>query len=95
MQFNVSCYLCRFKVVYKRPTDLALRGDVPGPCNVLIMDMVESGLLMSGAVPAARHVRSFLIDDDPVCIPASVTVYAQASSGSRHVDQLAPAGMFL
>lgn len=30
-------------VVYKRPTDLALRADVPVVCNLLLADIVDEG----------------------------------------------------
>lgn len=64
-------------MVYKRPTELRLVEDVPAPCNVLLMGLPDSGFLMSGALLAARHARSLLINEEPVTIPASVTIYAQ------------------
>ena len=33
----------RFKVVYKRPTDLSLKQDVPILCNLLLCDMLDEG----------------------------------------------------
>lgn len=33
----------KFKVIYKRPTDLALINDVPICCNILICDMFDEG----------------------------------------------------
>ena len=33
----------RFTVVYKRPTDLSLRKDVPILCNLLLCDMMDEG----------------------------------------------------
>ncbi len=30
-------------VVYKRPTDLALRADVPVVCNLLLADIMDEG----------------------------------------------------
>lgn len=33
----------RFKVVYKRPTDLSLKQDVPILCNLLLCDVLDEG----------------------------------------------------
>ena len=33
----------RFKVVYKRPTDLSLQKDVPILCNLLLCDILDEG----------------------------------------------------
>ena len=32
-----------FKVIYKRPTDLTLKQDVPILCNLLLCDMLDEG----------------------------------------------------
>jgi len=66
------------KVVYKRPTDLTLRADVPVVCNVLICDMLEDGLLSAGLIPACRHALAKLMLPDSIVIPAAATVFAQA-----------------
>ena len=68
----------QFKVVYKRPTDLALSVDVPVVCNVLVCDMLEDGLLSAGLIPACRHALAKLMLPDSVVIPAAATVFAQA-----------------
>ena len=43
----------RFKVIYKRPTDLKLQSDVPILCNLLVCDILDEGkphtVLMSGS----------------------------------------------
>ncbi len=33
----------QYKVIYKRPTDLALKTDVPVCCNILLCDMMDEG----------------------------------------------------
>lgn len=33
----------RFKVIYKRPTDLKLQSDVPILCNLLLCDILDEG----------------------------------------------------
>lgn len=38
------------KVVYKRPTDLALKADVPVVCNLLLADIMDEG---APALPAS------------------------------------------
>ena len=32
-----------YKVIYKRPTDLALQHDVPNYCNLLLCDILDDG----------------------------------------------------
>ena len=32
-----------YKVIYKRPSDLSLKADVPVCCNILICDMFDEG----------------------------------------------------
>lgn len=73
------------KVVYKRPTDLALLRDVPISCNVCVCDVFDDGLLSSGIIPAVRHALDKLLLPDAVVIPSSATLYAQA------VDMRTPA----
>ena len=34
----------RFKVIYKRPTDLRLQTDVPIFCNLLLCDILDEGI---------------------------------------------------
>eukprot|EP00884_Botryococcus_braunii_P006992 jgi/Botrbrau1/16294/Bobra.0066s0063.1 len=68
----------RYKVLYKRPTDLALGTDVPVCCNILLCDMIDEGLLSSGLIPVVRHCVQKLMADDMVVIPMAATVYVQA-----------------
>jgi protein arginine N-methyltransferase 7 len=66
------------KVVYKRPSDLALLEDVPIVCNLLIADVLEDGLLGCGIIPAVSHaLANSLLTHDVRMIPASATVYMQ------------------
>ena len=68
------------KVVYKRPSDLALLEDVPIVCNLLIAELLDDGLLSSGLIPGITHaLDNYLLTHDAVVIPASATVYMQAS----------------
>lgn len=66
------------KVVYKRPTDLALLRDVPISCNVCICDIFDDGLLSSGLIPAVRHALDKLLLPDAIMMPSSATLFAQA-----------------
>ena len=36
-----------YKVIYKRPSDLSLKADVPVCCNILICDMFDEGMRLS------------------------------------------------
>eukprot|EP00887_Chlorella_sp_A99_P001822 scaffold19.g1822.t1 len=68
----------QFKVVYKRPTDLVLKDDVPICCNLLIANILDEGLLTSGLIPAVSHALASLTTSDAIILPASATVYMQA-----------------
>lgn len=65
------------KVVYKRPSDLAIMRDVPIYCNLCITDILDDGLLTSGIIPAFKHALSNLLLSDAILMPASATVYMQ------------------
>jgi len=65
-------------VVYKRPTDLALRTDVPVACNLVVCDILDDGLLSAGIIPACSHALAKLALPDAIVLPASATVYVQA-----------------
>ena len=39
----------RFKVIYKRPTDLRLQHDVPVLCNLLLCDILDEGTSKAAA----------------------------------------------
>ena len=45
----------RFKVIYKRPTDLCLQKDVPILCNLLLCDMLDEGKLAPTSPDTALH----------------------------------------
>ena len=66
------------RVVYKRPTDLALRTDVPVACNLVVCDILDDGLLSAGIIMACRHALAKLALPDAVVVPAAATVFAQA-----------------
>lgn len=49
------CWRClQVTVLYKRPTDLALREDVPVVCNLLLADIMDDG---EGQTPERHHPR--------------------------------------
>jgi hypothetical protein len=56
----------QYKVIYKRPSDLAIKSDVPVCCNILVCDMPDEGDVCSsrcthsrGLKPQARLTSSF------------------------------------
>ncbi|GLC34375.1 hypothetical protein PLESTM_000188400 [Pleodorina starrii] len=71
----------RYRVSYRRPTELRLREDVPICCNVVVAtDLLNDGLLTSGLLPAVRHVAAAgLLTRDAVVVPAAATVWMQAA----------------
>ena len=73
----------RYDVVYKRPTDLRLREDVPVSCNVLVIgtDGVE---LESGVLLAAKHCfEEGLVMDGAVLLPGVLRVMARVGAFDR------------
>ena len=79
------------KVVYKRPSDLALLEDVPIVCNLLVAEIFDDGLLSSGLVPAISHaLNNFLLTHDAIVIPAAATVYMQVRAGPTASTYLMP-----
>lgn len=78
------------QVVYKRPTDLHLKTDVPLCCNLLVCDMMDDALLSSGMVPSIQHALQHLMVPDAAVIPAAATVYAQPAACSvKSIDAIA------
>ena len=67
-----------YSVVYKRPTDLRIKSDVPVCCNLLIANIFDKDLLSSGIIPAVQHSLNELLTSSAIVMPASATVYAQA-----------------
>ena len=61
----------RFKVVYKRPTDLSLIQDVPILCNLLLCDILDEG---EACLSFVSRQEAFLIPHafQPACQPACV-----------------------
>jgi hypothetical protein len=68
-----------FSVTSRHPTTLQLGRDLQCICNCLIADIIDDGVLSAGFVPAVSHaLDELLVRDDPVLVPAAVTVMAQA-----------------
>ena len=81
------------KVVYKRPTDLALIRDVPCACNLLVCDILDDGLLTSGMIPAISHGESSHFSREknrglPPPFPLGLTSLANVFSLSHHATTL-------
>lgn len=84
------------KVIYKRPSDVALLEDVPVVCNLLIADILEDGLLGAGVIPAVSHaLANSLLTHDVQVIPASATVYMQVMASLAADAVLLRAGMHM
>lgn len=68
-----------FNVSTKHPKALKLGVDLAMVCNVLIADIVDDGVLSGGFVPAVAHaLDELLVRENPVLVPAAVSVIAQA-----------------
>ena len=74
----------RAKTVYKRPTDVRLRDDVPVCCNIIVADLLEDGVLSAGLIPALRHAAAAgLATSDAIVLPRAVTIYCQVRLAGR------------
>jgi hypothetical protein len=68
-----------FSITSRHPTVLQLGRDLPCICNCLIADIIDDGVLSGGFIPAVSHaLDDLLVREDPVLVPAAVTVMAQA-----------------
>ncbi|KAF8066293.1 Art7 [Scenedesmus sp. PABB004] len=71
---------CAFNVVTTHPATLALGCDLPRAANCLVADLIDDAILSGGLLPAVGHALDALLcrDGEPVLVPASLTVLAQA-----------------
>jgi hypothetical protein len=68
-----------FHITTSHPTTLKLGKDLPSVCNCLIADVIDDGVLSGGLILAVSHaLDELLVREDPVLVPAAVTVMAQA-----------------
>ncbi|WIA22755.1 hypothetical protein OEZ86_009712 [Tetradesmus obliquus] len=68
-----------FSVTSSHPTTLQLGRDLPCVCNCLVADIIDNGVLSGGFIPAVAHtLDELLVREEPVIVPAAVTVMAQA-----------------
>jgi len=51
----------QFKVMYKRPTDLRLKDDVPVCCNVLVANVLDEGERVQRGGPALGRAAALVL----------------------------------
>ena len=63
------------EIINKKSTAGEIGADLPKKANVLISEILDTGLLGEGVVAFHRHALENFLVDDPVVIPASGTVH--------------------
>ncbi len=65
----------KITVVNKKSTQLQVGEDLPVRANVLVSEILGSGLLNEGVLPSHRHAKQQLLTPDAVVIPARATLF--------------------
>ncbi len=73
---EMNGYGDRIQLISKSSLDLQVPRDMKQKANVLISETVDHSLLGEGFLVALKHARRFLLEDDPIIIPAGAKVYA-------------------
>jgi hypothetical protein len=73
-------------VLYKRPTDLALREDVPVVCNLLLADIMDEGDTWQNVSERCRFVPEARSDCTLRIRTLTISVGAQAIWHARDLD---------
>ena len=84
----------RYDVVYKRPTELKLREDVPVSCNVLVIG--PAGVeLESGVLLATKHCfEEGLVMGDCAVFPGNIRVFCSLTHRGKRVSEVREAWYF-
>ena len=84
----------RYDIVYKRPTELRLREDVPVSCNVLVIG--ATGIeLESGVLLAAKHCfEEGLVMGDCAVLPGSLRILCRLAYRGEPVSEVHEAWYF-
>lgn len=81
--------ICDIRVFGKKSTDLVVAQsdkndtaesddyDIPGRCDMLVSEILDSALIGESVLPVIRHARRELLIPNAVVIPSSATVYGQ------------------
>lgn len=64
----------QIKVINKKSTDLRIGDELSERANILVSEILGSGVINEGVLPTHRHAIKDLLTPDAVIIPASITV---------------------
>lgn len=69
----------QIKLIPKRSTDITvgLDKDMENVCNILVTEVFDTELIGEGALATFSHAHEFLLEENPIVIPQSATIYAQ------------------
>lgn len=81
----------RIDIVGRKSTDLEIGSDMTRRANLLVAEIVDTGLLSEGVLDAFAHARSHLLTRTAKIIPAGATVFAMAIE-SEAIDAECRAG---
>lgn len=63
------------KVVHKKSSALDIGVDMPQKADVLVSEILDTGLLGEGVFPSVRHAQQELLNKDAIMIPKSADMY--------------------
>ena len=64
-------------VINIRSTALEVGPELPEKANVLVSEILDSGVIGEGVLPTVRHAIKNLLTDDAIIIPAKVEIFGQ------------------
>lgn len=68
-------YSKQIKIVSKKSTAVDIGVDMPEKADVLVSEILDSGLLGEGVFPSIRHAKKELLKENAIIIPKSADVY--------------------
>lgn len=68
-------YNKQINIVHKKSTAIDVGIDMPEKADVLVSEILDSGLLGEGVFPSLRHAKKELLKENAVIIPKSADIY--------------------
>eukprot|EP00667_Euglena_gracilis_P004338 EG_transcript_4355 len=67
----------RVTVIAKRSTDVVVGVDLPGPCDLVVSEILDSALIGEGVLPSLRDAHRRLLAPGAPSVPARATVWGR------------------
>ncbi len=82
-------YAGTISIIPKQSNSLKIGQEIPAKVDVLVSEVLDSGLLGEGVLPTVRHAREKLLKEGGRIIPAAATVKGMLIE-SNHLHAIAP-----